>query len=172
MKSRTNQHGFLAVSLVVLSITLSFAQPAPVARADDKPAAVPSHQVVACYFHRTNRCPTCQKISAYIEESVKTGFEMQLKHGSVKVVMVDFQNPKNQKMTDAYKIKSPTLVLLDIQDGKVKAWKAAPKVWSLVGKKDEFFKYVQEEVKSYLDGDLTDADGEATKEETRGKVSQ
>ena len=73
------------------------------------------------------------------------------------MVMVDFQNAKNQKLTDAYKITGPTLVLLDIHDGKVKAWKAAPKVWSLVSKKSDFFNYVQQEVKSYLDGERTAA---------------
>jgi hypothetical protein len=49
------------------------------------------------------------------------------------------------------------LVLLDIHDGKVTAWKAAPKVWSLVSKKDAFFDYVQAEVKSYMDGERTAA---------------
>ena len=157
MKSRTIHRGILTASFVWLSITVLFLQPAPQARADDKPAAAPSHQVVACYFHRTNRCPTCKKISAYIDESVQAGFEAQVKDGSVKMVMVDFQSDKNQKLTDAYKITGPTLVILDIHNGKVKAWKAAPKVWSLVGNKDEFFKYVQQEMKSYMDGERTAA---------------
>ena len=55
------------------------------------------------------------------------------------MTMIDFQDAKNQKFTEAYKITGPTLVILDIHDGKVKAWKPAPKVWSLVGKKSEFF---------------------------------
>ena len=118
--------------------------------ADDAPAA-PSHQVIACYFHRTVRCPTCQKISTYIEESVNTNFAAQIKAGSVKVVMIDFQDAKNQNFTQAYRITGPTLVLMNVKDGKVAAWKAAPKVWSLVGQKDDFAKYVQGEVQSYLD---------------------
>ena len=31
------------------------------------------------------------------------------------------------------------------------SWKPAPKVWSLVGKKDAFVKYVQDEVRGYLE---------------------
>lgn len=111
--------------------------------------AVP-HRVIACYFHRTNRCPTCRKISAYIEESLKKGFPEEMKAGSVNLQMIDFQDPKNQKYTDYYKISGPTLVILDAQGEQVKAWKAAPKVWSLVGKQDAFFKYVQDEVRAYL----------------------
>ena len=126
-------------------------------RADDSAEAAPSHQVVACYFHRTNRCPTCKKISSYIEEAVDAGFADEIKAGTVKVKMVDFQDAKNQKLTEAYKITGPTLVLMDIHDGKVKSWKPAPKVWSLVGKKNDFFKYVQQELKDYLKPATADA---------------
>jgi hypothetical protein len=126
-------------------------------RSEDKPSAGPSHQVIACYFHRTVRCPTCKTISAYIEESVKTGFAAQMKDGRVKMVMIDFQDAKNEKYTKAYDIDGPTLVLMDVKDGKVVSWKPAPKVWSLVGKKDDFSKYVRGEVRSYLDGKPADS---------------
>jgi hypothetical protein len=119
------------------------------------PAAEASHQVIACYFHRTVRCATCKKISEYIDESVKTGFASQVKDGSVKMMMIDFQDEKNQKYTQAYKISGPTLVIMDVKDGKVTAWKQAPKVWSLVANKPDFFKYVQGEVKVYLEGKKT-----------------
>ncbi len=125
------------------------------AKPAEKPAAGPSHQVIACYFHRTVRCPTCQRIGAYVEEAVQTGFKGELKDGKVKMLLMDFQDAKNQKFTEAYKITSPTLVLMDVHDGKVTSWKAAPKVWSLVGKKTDFLSYVQGEVRSYLDGQKT-----------------
>jgi hypothetical protein len=150
-------HSIVRASSVVACIALGavvfvLSGQDPQASAADKPAAGPSHQVIACYFHRTVRCPTCRRISAYIEESVSTGFAPQIKNGSVKMLMIDFQNAKNQKYTEAYQIAGPTLVLMDVHDGKVTSWKPAPKVWSLVGNKDEFLKYVQGEVQSYLDG--------------------
>jgi len=141
------------VGLLVIAFTVS--QEAPQASAADKPAAEPSHQVIACYFHRTNRCPTCRRISAYIEESVNTGFASQVREGSVKMVMIDFQDPRNEQYTQAYGIAGPTLVLMDVQDGKVKSWKPAPRVWSLVAQKDAFFQYVQGEIQSYLQGPRT-----------------
>jgi hypothetical protein len=88
---------------------------------------------------------------------VKTGFAAQMKEGSVKMVMIDFQDAKNQKYTQAYNIDGPTLVLMDVKDGKVVSWKPAPKVWSLVGKKNDFFRYVQGEVQDYLKGKKTAA---------------
>lgn len=135
----------------LMAVALVLSERGPQASAADKPAAGPSHQVIACYFHRTVRCPTCRRISAYIEESVKTGFAPQIKDGSVKMLMIDFQDDRNQKYTEAYQISGPTLVLMDVHDGKVTSWKPAPKVWSLVGNKDAFLKYVQDEVKSYLE---------------------
>ena len=141
------RHRFLIAMFAAATLS---AHPDRLARADDSAEAAPSHQVVACYFHRTNRCPTCKKIGSYIEEAVEAGFADEIKAGTVKVKMVDFQDAKNKKLTEAYKITGPTLVLMDIHDGKVKAWKPSPKVWSLVGKKTDFFAYVQQELKSYL----------------------
>jgi hypothetical protein len=117
-----------------------------------KPTVGPSHRVVACYFHRTVRCPTCRRISAYIEEGIQAGFAREIQEGRVSVAMMDFQDPKNERFTSFYKITGPTLVLMDIRDGKVAAWKPAPKVWSLVGDKEAFFRYVQGEVRAYLEG--------------------
>ncbi len=71
------------------------------------------------------------------------------------MLMVDFQDAKNQKLTQAYKISGPTLVIMDVHNGEVTAWKPAPKVWSLVGKKNDFFKYVQGEMQVYLEGKKT-----------------
>jgi len=107
---------------------------------------------MACYFHRTVRCPTCKRIGSYIEEAVQGGFASQLQDGSVKLVMIDFQDARNQKFTQAYNISGPTLVLMDVHDGKVTSWKPAPRVWSLVGQKEAFLTYVQGEVQGYLNG--------------------
>lgn len=114
-------------------------------------AESPSRQVMLCYFHRTVRCPTCKMAGAVVEEAARTGFPDQLKDGSVAVVDVDFQDPKNRQYVQAYRVSGPLLVVLDVRDGKVVAWKPAPKVWSLLGKKPELLKYVQKEVQSYLD---------------------
>jgi len=149
------RYSFLYACVGLIVILLVVLQQVPQAVAGDEPAAGPSHQVIACYFHRTVRCPTCKKIGAYIEEAVQAGFPSQMKDESVKIMMVDFQDAGNQNLTQAYKIAGPTLVIMDAHDGNVTAWKQAPKVWSLVGKKADFFKYVQGEVQAYLDGKKT-----------------
>jgi hypothetical protein len=124
--------------------------PGPQLAAAATPSARIPHRVVAVYFHRTKRCPTCRRISAYIEEAVNSGFAKQIKDGRVSMQLIDFQNPKNRKFTKYFKIAGPTLVLVDVRDGKVAQWKPMPKVWSLVLKKEKFFRYVQDEVLAYL----------------------
>ena len=140
------QKTLMLIAFVAMTMIGGFARPAVAA---EKPAAKkPAHRVVACYFHRTQRCPTCKKISAQTEEAVKKGFVKELKSGLVALHLIDFQDAKNKKYADFYKISNPTLIIMDIHDGKVKSWKPLPKVWSLVGKKDQFLAYVQNEIRA------------------------
>jgi len=115
-------------------------------------APPPDHRVVAMYFHRSQRCPTCKKISAYSEEAIQSGFAAELGAGQIAFHLIDFQDRKNARFTQSYRITGPTLVLADVKGGKVTQWKPLPKVWSLVGNKDAFFQYVQRAVRDYLEG--------------------
>jgi len=122
--------------------------------ADEPQSAAPARQVMACYFHRTHRCPTCKKISALSEKAIRAGFAGELKRGEVAWTMIDYQDARNQKLTEGYKITRPTLVVIDVREGKVARWQALPKVWSLVFQpEEEFSKYVQDAVRGYLETD-------------------
>lgn len=150
MKVRVLEITLLVVSAMVVSAAGLRLDVAGDVRADS-PQAAPARRVIACYFHRTQRCPTCLKIGSYVEEAVKSGFAREIADGRVVLTMVDFQDPRNEKLVSAYKITGPTLVVIDAAGDKAAEWKPAPKVWSLVGKKPEFLKYVQDEVRGYLE---------------------
>ena len=137
----------VTVSLL-LSVVLLAALPTLAA---EGPAKTPKDRVAAIYFHRTQRCPTCKRISAYAEEAVKAGFARQMKKKQVSFHLIDYQDRKNQKYTKSYRISGPTLVLAKVENGKVTTWKPMPKVWSLVGKKKDFLEYVRDGVRSYLE---------------------
>lgn len=135
------------IALIVVGIRTEFASAqTQLLRSSDRPA----HQVVAIYFHRTNRCPTCQRIGAYIEEAIKEAYARELKTHVVEWHPMDFENRKNRRLVESYEITNPSLVLLDVHEGQVKQWTPMPKVWNLVGRKKEFFAYVQQGVKVYL----------------------
>ncbi len=122
------------------------AQTPPTAAAPPRPA----RHVVACYFHRTVRCPTCLKIGASIDAALRTGLAAELQDGRLEWMMLDFQDPRNQTYTTAFRITAPTLVLMDVQNGQVTSWKPLPRVWSLIGDPNAFYQYVQTEVRGFL----------------------
>ncbi len=123
----------------------------------------PEHQVVAIYFHRTQRCPTCKRIGAMAEEAVVKGFEKEAKTRVVEFHFVDFQDKKNAKLAKRYGIESPTLVLVNVFEGETVCSTSMPKVWQLVGKPDEFRAYVQDGVVRYLKQSKEDAEKEREK---------
>jgi thiol-disulfide isomerase/thioredoxin len=110
----------------------------------------PADRTVVMYFHRTNPCPTCRKMSAYTEEAVQSGFAEQLKSGKVEYHYIDFQDENNAAAVKGYKIQRPTLILAKIVNNKVKEHKNLEEMWTKVGDKDAFVEYVQSNVKEYL----------------------
>ncbi len=110
----------------------------------------PAHQVVALYFHRTQRCATCKRIGALTEEAIVKGFAKEMKTKVVAFRLVDFQAQKNAELTGQFKIKGPTLVLTNAFDGEVLRSTSLPKVWQLVGKPEAFHACVRDGIATYL----------------------
>jgi len=115
-----------------------------------EPAATPApDRVVAIYFHRTQRCPTCQKMGSYAEEAVRQGFARQVKAGQVEFHYVDFQNKKNEALTKGYKVTGPALIVARVEKNQVKQFVDLEEIWTKVGEKPEFLKYVRDQVTAY-----------------------
>jgi hypothetical protein len=112
-------------------------------------ADIPADRVVAMYFHRTVRCPTCLKMGSYSEEAVTKGFAQQVKTGKVEFHYVEFQNEQNSARTNGYKVTGPALIVAKISGNKVAEYKNLTDVWSKVGDKQAFIGYVQSNVKDY-----------------------
>lgn len=132
-------------AIAVLLVVCATATYASTALAADRPA----DRVVAMYFHRTQRCPTCLKMGSYSEEAVKKGFAEQVKKGTVEFHYVDFQDKKNAALTKGYKISGPALIVAKVKESKVAEFKDLQDIWTKVREKDEFLKYVRENVKAY-----------------------
>ena len=113
-------------------------------------ADAPKDRVVAMYFHRTERCPTCRKMGSYSEEAVKTAFADEIKKGQVAFHFIDFQDEKNARYAKAYDISGPALIVAKISDNKVASYRNLEEIWSNVGDKSAFLRYVQENVKAAL----------------------
>ena len=134
----------LAVSAVSFLVSLA---PAVLSAAE-----APSDRVVAMYFHRTQRCPTCLKMGGYSEEAVKSGFARQLQDGMVSFHYIDFQDQKNAAFTKGYRVSGPALIVARIADNKVAEFKDLKDIWTHVRDKQAFVKYVQENIAAYCHG--------------------
>jgi hypothetical protein len=155
-----------AMAFLFPSFALATGKPA-------KPAKTPRvaprpDRVVALYFHRTKRCPTCRKMGSYTEEAIKKGFAKPLKKGEVEFFYIDFQDKKNAKLTKGYKIKGPTLIVARIKGNKVKEFKNLKEMWTKVGEKKAFLRYVRENVKAYM----TERKRETTAANNRASAAQ
>ena len=114
-------------------------------------ADAPADRVVAMYFHRTDRCPTCKMMGSCAEEAVKSGFASQLKKGTVEFRYIDFQQPKNANLAKAYKVTGPALIVAKVADNKVSKYNDLKEIWVKVREKTQFIKYVQDNVRVYVD---------------------
>ncbi len=135
------------MTVAALALFLSvLAEHAAAAEAAKTP---PKDRIVAMYFHRTKRCPTCLKMGSYTEEAMASGFAAQLKSGTVEFHYIDFQNKNNAAFTKAYGITGPALILAKVVDNKVTEFKNLKDIWTNVGDKKAFLKYVQDNVAAY-----------------------
>ncbi len=112
--------------------------------------AVGSPEVIAYYFHTTYRCPSCKKIEEYSKEAIETGFEDELNEGKLKFFSIKVDESANKHYVKDYRLYTKSLIICKIRDGKQVEWKNLIKVWQLTRNKEEFFKYVQQEINAYL----------------------
>ena len=141
MRFSTYARTLIVVFSVLIGLVLS-------AAADSPPK--PARRVVVTYFHRTVRCPTCQKVGSSLEHSIKKSFAREISDGRLEWRMMDYEDPQNATLATAFGITGPAFVIMDVDGSRVVGWKPAPKAWSLVGDDAAFSRYVEAEVRSVL----------------------
>jgi hypothetical protein len=110
------------------------------------------NRIIVYYFHTTYRCPTCYKIEQYTKEAVEAGFSQALSEGRLQFLALNVEESANTHFVQDYKLYTKSVVVADIKEGKQVRWKNLEKVWEFVGNKQDFFKYIQDEVNLYLQG--------------------
>lgn len=116
-------------------------------------AKIINHKVIAYYFHGTKRCPTCRKIESYSKEAVEALFTEGPKNGKLEWKSINTDRSENKHYKKEYRLFSSALVISDERDGKQSEWKNLEKIWQLVGDKDRFIKYIQDEIHTFLGED-------------------
>ncbi len=147
--------GVLLLGLVAVAAGLAAAE-TPAAAADstqsDSVAATPAigPKIIATYFHGNRRCATCQKLEAYSQEAITTGFATEIENGLIEWRVVNFEEKENEHFATDYELFSQAVVLSRVDSGTQTEWKNLDKIWTLVGDKDKFLTYVRAETKAFL----------------------
>jgi len=115
------------------------------------PPGVTSDQIIVYYFHGNMRCSNCIKIENYSKEAVDTGFTDALKNGVILWKVLNTDQPENEHFIKDYQLTTKSLVLVKMRDGNQLKWKNLKEVWNHLNDKDAFIKYVQDEVRLYLE---------------------
>ena len=149
---------FVAASIVALIIEQSSsggdsqcsqpAGPHVVTRNTPEPE---SDKVVVYYFHGMRRCPTCLRIEAYAREALESGFGDALRSGKLQWRAINVDDRENRHYIQDYALVSKSLIASAVKNGRQKQWKDLQQIWELVGDKEAFLRYLQQEVRKYLE---------------------
>lgn len=110
-------------------------------------------KVVVYYFHRTQRCPTCNKIEELAAKVVKSKFAGALESGKMVWRVVNIEEPGNAHFETDYSLITQSLIVADFRDPAKNHWKNLDKIWELVWTEPEFGDYVASEIASFT-GDI------------------
>ena len=113
---------------------------------------LPKEYIWVVYFHRVPGCDTCQLMSKYIYETVEKQFSDDVKGKKIVLRFQNFEDRKNAALVQKLGIKSPSLAIIQIKDGKLVKAKLAGQIWSLAAEKEKFVDYVEKEIKAYIPG--------------------
>jgi len=110
-------------------------------------------KIIAYYFHGNARCKTCLTIEMYALEAIESGFPEALKSGRIDFTSVNLEIAENEHFIDDFQLAARTIVLERIVDGERKDYVNLTRVWELVGNKEAYVTYVQDETGKFMNGE-------------------
>lgn len=75
-------------------------------------------QVEINYFHRTERCKTCNSIEANIEKVIQTHYADELKSGELIFNSINYEGEESLEKIEKYEVEDPTLIITKTKKGK------------------------------------------------------
>ncbi len=108
-------------------------------------------KVIAYYFYTNYRCQSCYTIEKYTQGAIEENFEDELTSGELVFKPVNVEEKENEHFLGDYQLYTKSVVLSLVKDGEEIKFKNLKKVWELLRNKDEFYKYIKEETKGFLD---------------------
>ncbi len=143
----------LFVALSVTYFVVSESRKPAAANGSQQPSSTandPKTKVIAYYFHGNFRCVSCRKLESLSHQAVTTGFPEELSQGQLRWAAVNVEQSENEHFISDYRLFSRSLVLVRFREGKQVEYKNLMKAWELLGNEEALKKYLQSEVRFYL----------------------
>jgi hypothetical protein len=106
--------------------------------------------VIVYYFHGTRRCFSCITVENNAAQVIEDNFQQQITDGSLKWMPLNMDDSGNKEITEKFGIKTNTLVVAKMADGKYTGYKKLKKVWQLIDDPEGFSEYVTDEINAFL----------------------
>lgn len=120
--------------------------------ADEETLATTNGPVVVVYYLSEGKeCIVCNNLEAYTLETLETFFKPEMDTGRVVYRMRDMDEPQHAHYVTDFQLYTKSVVLAEVREGKVQRWKNLEAVWDHVYDKDDFMKYIQEELRAFLE---------------------
>ncbi|HOW27113.1 MAG TPA: nitrophenyl compound nitroreductase subunit ArsF family protein [Elusimicrobiota bacterium] len=124
--------------------------PSPVPQ-KPRPTASDPHKLLVYYFHGNARCMTCRKFESYTKAIMETHFADDTRRGRLEYRVVNVDETGNEHFIRDYGLYTKSVVLSDTRDGQQVRWKNLDKIWEKVRNEAEYKRYIEEEVRSFLE---------------------
>ncbi len=112
---------------------------------------VESDHLVVYYFRGDVRCPTCEKLESYAEETLKTAFQQELADQKIIWQVINTDQPGNAHFVTDYNLVTKSIILSAVSGGKQTAWKNLDQIWKKVGEKQDYQQYIRDEIRQFLE---------------------
>ena len=93
------------------------------------------------YFHRTQRCYSCNILSQYTREIIERKFSEEIKNGKIEFREVNVDLPENKDIALKFQASGSSLFINAIKDGQNDISQDTS-VWRLLGNKSQFENYL------------------------------
>jgi hypothetical protein len=93
------------------------------------------------YFHRTDRCVSCNNAEQYARDTLNTYFPDEVKSGKLSIQSIDYQ--KDTEMAKKYNVNVQGLKLVEYRGGQ-ETVKDVSEIWAYVRDKNAYMSYLRD----------------------------
>ena len=102
------------------------------------------------YFHRTQRCYSCNILSQYVKETIEQKFSEEIKNGKIDFREINVDLSENKDVARKFQASGSSLFINAIRNEKDDISQDT-NVWRLLGNKSQFQNYLTNKINSLLE---------------------